>query len=82
MLTCGLAFSQHKDKTLKAKKLSKDEAANLTQEQRIAHEQDRKSKGYRKKLSTKQKTKIQRKQARAAKHMKVPQSGARPKPKD
>lgn len=82
MLSCGVAFSQSKDKRLKAKKLSKQEAANLTQEQRIAHESDRKSKGGTKKLSTKQKTKIQRKQARAAKHTKVPQPGARPKPKD
>jgi hypothetical protein len=72
MLTCGLAFSQHKDKRLKAKKLSKAEAANLTQEQRIAHEQNRKSDGGRKKLTTKQKARIQRKQNRAARHTKGP----------
>jgi len=72
MLTCGHAFSQHKDRKLKSKKLSKEEAANLTQEQRIAHEQDRKSNGHRKKLSTKQKVRIQRKQARQARRTKAP----------
>jgi hypothetical protein len=81
-LSCGLAFSQNKDKKLESKKLSKDEAANLTPEQRLAHENDRKSKGGKKKLSTKQKAKIQRKQSRAARSTKAPQGSARPKPKN
>jgi hypothetical protein len=82
MLSCGLAFSQSKDKKLKVKKLTKAEAANLTPEQRLAHENDRKTKGGKRKLSTKEKSKIQKRQARAARNTKVPQSGARPKPKD
>ena len=82
LLSCGLAFSQNKDKRLKAKKLSKEEAANLTPEQRLSHENDRKTKGGKKKLSTKQKAKIQRKQSRAARNTRVPESGARPKPKN
>jgi len=82
MLSCGLAFSQSKDKKMKSKKLTKAEAANLTPEQRLAHENDRKTKGGKKKrLSAKEKTKIQRKQSRAARNTKVPQPGARPKPK-
>ena len=82
MLTCGLAFSQSKDKRLKSKKLSKDEKASMTQEQVLAHENDRLTKGGKKKISTKQKAKVQRKQARAAKHTKGPSGSARPKPKN
>lgn len=80
LLTCGLAYSQNKDKRLKSKKLTKEEKANMTQEQVLAHENDRMTKGGKKKMSTKQKAKVQRKQARAAKHTKVEKS-ARPKPK-
>ncbi len=82
LLTCGLAFSQSRDKEMKVKKLSKEEAANLTPEQRLSHENARKTKGGKKKMSTKEKAKTQRRQARAAEHTKVPKSGARPKPKD
>ncbi|MBI3483114.1 MAG: hypothetical protein HY015_09115 [Bacteroidetes bacterium] len=81
MLTCGLAFSQDKDKELKAKKLTKEEAANLTTEQRLAHENARKTKGGKKKMSTKQKVRVEKSQARSAKHTKAPKSSARPKPK-
>ena len=82
MLACVLAFGQNKDKKLKSKKLSKEESANLTTEQRYVHESNRKSKNGKKKVSTAQKAKIQRKQAKAAKHTRMPESGARPKPKD
>lgn len=81
LLTCGLAFAQGRDKKMKVKKLSKQEAATMTQEQRLAHENDRVTKGGKKKMSTKQKAKTQRKQDRAARNTKVPQPGARSKPK-
>jgi hypothetical protein len=77
-----VAFSQNKDKKMKTRKLSKDEKASMTQEQVLAHENDRLTKGGKKKMSTKQKAKVQRKQARAAKNTKVPQSGARSKPRN
>lgn len=67
---------------MKVKKLSKTEAATMTQEQRLAHENDRKTKMGKKKMSTKQKAKTQRKQDRAARNTKVPASGARSKPKN
>jgi hypothetical protein len=67
---------------MKVKKLSKSDAATMTQEQRLAHENDRKTKLGKKKMSTKQKAKTQRKQDRAARNTKVPQSGPRSKPKN
>jgi len=82
LLACSLAFGQNKDKKLKSKKLSKEDAANLTPEQRLIHEEDRKSKGGKKKISAAKKAKIQRKQSRAAKHIRTPENGPRPKPKD
>ncbi|HCW07684.1 MAG TPA: hypothetical protein DGG95_10020 [Cytophagales bacterium] len=82
MLACGAAFAQGKDKKIKTKKLSKEEAANMTQEQRLAHENARITKDGKKKMSAKQKAKVQRKQARAAKSTKAPKNGPRPKPKD
>jgi hypothetical protein len=81
LLACSLAFSQSKDKKMKTKKLSKREAATMTQEQRLAHENDRVTKGGKKKMSTKQKARTQRKQDRAARNTKVPAPGARSKPK-
>lgn len=82
LLACSLGFSQSRDKKMKVKKLSKQEAATMTQEQRLAHENDRKTKMGKKKMSTKQKAKTQRKQDRAARNTKVPSSGARSKPKN
>ena len=81
LLASVVAFSQNRDKKMKVKKLSKQEAATMTQEQRLAHENDRRTKGGKKKMSTRQKAKTQRKQDRAARKTKVPQSGARSKPK-
>jgi hypothetical protein len=81
LLAFGMGFSQSRDKKMKVKKLSKTEAANMTQEQRLAHENDRKTKMGKKKMSTKQKAKTQRKQDRAARNTKVLSPGARSKPK-
>jgi len=80
-VACGLSFSQSRDKKMKTKKLSKREAATMTQEQRLAHENDRVTKGGKKKMSTKKKAKTQRKQDRAARNTKVPQPSSRSKPK-
>ena len=80
MASIALTFGQSRDKKIKSKKLSKSEAANLTPEQKLVHESDRKTKEGKKKLSTKQKSKIQKKQARAAEHTR--QAGAqKSKPK-
>jgi hypothetical protein len=72
LASIALTFGQSRDKKIKSKKLSKSEAANLTPEQKLVHESDRKTKGGKKKLSTKQKSRIQKKQARAAKHTRQP----------
>ncbi|MBS1680548.1 MAG: hypothetical protein JST48_02455 [Bacteroidetes bacterium] len=82
LLACSLAFSQSKDKKLKSKKLNKDEASTLTQDQRFVHEENRKNKNGKKSLSSAKKLKIQRKQARAAKHTRAPKKASLPKPKD
>lgn len=55
----------------KAKKLSKEEAAGKTQEQRIVHESNRKSKNGKKNLSTKKKVQIAQKQDRRARKTKA-----------
>ena len=80
LATIALTFGQSRDKKIKSKKLSKSEAAKLTPEQRLVHESDRKTKGGKKKMSTAQKAKIEKKQARAAKHTKQSKA-TRSKPK-
>jgi len=82
LLACSLSFAQKRDKKMKVKKLSKTEAATMTQEQRLAHENDRRTKGGKKKMSTKQKAKTQRKQDRAARNTKVPSPSSRSKPRN
>ena len=72
LATVAMTLGQSRDKKLKSKKLSKSEAANLTQEQRFVHESDRKSKRGKKKMSLGQKVRVERKQARAAKHTRQP----------
>lgn len=61
-------FAQAQSKT---KKLSKEEAAGKTQEQRIVHESNRKSKNGKKDLSTKKKVQIAQKQDRRARKTKT-----------
>jgi hypothetical protein len=68
LATIAMSFGQSRDKKMKSKKLSKSEAANLTPEQHLAHESDRKTKGGKRKMSTSKKVKIEKKQVRAAKH--------------
>jgi hypothetical protein len=53
-------------------KLSKEESAKMTHDQRVIHESDRKSKHGKKKLSTKKKMRIDKRQTRKAKRMKQP----------
>jgi len=88
IVTCLLlatiaGYGQGRSKEIKTKKLSKSESANLTPEQRLVHETERKTKSGKKnkKLSTKQKAKIQKKQSRAAYHTKQPKTAPRSKPK-
>ena len=81
LASIAMTFGQSRDKKIKSKKLSKSESANLTPEQKLVHETDRKTKGGKKKMSTKQKARIQKKQARAAKHTKQPGGAQRAKPK-
>lgn len=67
LTTCLVpAFSQ------KSKKLTKEESAKLTQEQRILHETDRKSKRGKKDVSMKKKIRIDKRQARKSKRIKEP----------
>jgi hypothetical protein len=72
LASIAVSFGQSRDKKPTSKKLSKSEAANLTPEQRLVHETDRKTKGGKKKMSTKQKARIQKRQARAAKNTRQP----------
>lgn len=72
LATIVVTFGQSRDKKIKDKKLSKSQAANLTPEQKLAHESDRKTKRGKHKLSLAQKVKIEKKQARAAKHTRQP----------
>ena len=83
LATIAGSYGQARGKEMKTKKLSKDEAANLTPEQRLVHETNRKTKSGKKdkKLSNKKKAKIQKKQARAAYHTKPPKTAPRSKPK-
>lgn len=66
MIAAGHAQAQSR-----AKKMSKEEAAGKTQDQRIVHEGNRKSKSGKKKLSTKEKVKIDQKQDRRARRTKA-----------
>ena len=72
LVTFAVTLGQSRDKKLKSKKLSKSESANLTPDQRFVHENDRKSKKGKKKMSLKQKVRIEKKQARSAKRTRRP----------
>jgi hypothetical protein len=73
LLTCmSLAFVSYSQEV--------DESAKTTTDQRFVNESNRKSKQGKKKVSLKQKVKIQKKQARAAESMKT-QKASRRKPK-
>jgi len=83
LATIAGSYGQGRGKKINTKKLTKDESASLTPEQRLVHETERKTKSGKKdkKLSTKQKAKIQKKQTRAAYHTKLPKTAPRSKPK-
>ena len=74
LATFAITYGQSRDKKLKSKKLSKADAASMTQEQRFVHESDRKSKKGKKKMSLAKKTRIEKKQSRAARRMRQPTS--------
>ena len=73
-LMASVAFAQQK---VHSGKLSKDEEANLTSDQKLVRETDRKTKNGKKRISTKKKVKIQQKQARRAKKIKPSKKGRR-----
>lgn len=60
----------------KGHKLTKEEMAPLTQEQRMVHEEQRKS-GKDNRISTKRKMKIQKKQARKSERIRQPKQPKR-----
>jgi hypothetical protein len=66
MMISVMALSQHK-----SEKLSTEESAKMTQDQRFVHESNRKSNRHHK-PSLKKKMKIQKKESRKAKHMHAP----------
>ena len=67
---CTVGFAQ---KSTKKKKLNKAESSQLTREQRLAHEEDRKTKnGKKKNLTMEQKVNIAKKQDRKARKNKGP----------
>jgi hypothetical protein len=67
LLSASAAFCQ-KSKT---HKLTKDEMANMTPDQRFVHESERKA-GKKSNISNKRKVKIQKRQARKSEHIKQP----------
>jgi hypothetical protein len=81
LVVSSMAFSQDRDKELKSRKLSKEEAAPLTTDQRYVHESNRRGKQGKKKVSLKKKVKIQKQQARSAESIKAPKKAKRRKPK-
>jgi hypothetical protein len=79
-----LAFSVYaqKDKKLSDDKLSKEDAASKTLDQRFVHDSNRKSKQGKKKLGLKKKVGIEKKTSRAAKRTRPPkQKRLKPKSK-
>lgn len=56
----------------KQRKLTKDEMAKMTQDQRLVYEHDRKSKQGKKDLSLKKKERISKRQDRKSKHIHGP----------
>ena len=69
----GAAAPALAQKKAKAHKLSKDEMARMTPEQRLVHETQRKG-GKDKRVSSKRKARIQKKQSRKASRIKAPKN--------
>lgn len=68
--TLGSAFAQ-KEKKIKSKRLNKVEAADMTREQKLIHESERKSKKN-KPISMQKKIRLEKKQIRSARKTKAP----------
>jgi hypothetical protein len=68
ILISGVAFSQKK---AKKHKLTKDEMANMTPDQRFVYESERKA-GKKSRISNKQKVKVQRSQSRKSERIRQP----------
>lgn len=79
LTACTVGFAQKSDKK---KKLNKAESSHLTQEQRLAHEEDRKTKNGKKNLTMEQKVKMAKKQDRKARKVKGPKQKKRKSPKN
>jgi len=71
LLLAFSAFAQ-KDKKLSDGKLSKEDAAGKTADQRFVHDSNRKSKQGKKKLGLKKKVGIEKKTSKAAKRTRPP----------
>ncbi len=69
-MALGSAFAQ-KEKKIKSKRLTKVEAADMTREQKLVHESERKSKKN-KPISMQKKIRLEKKQIKAAKRTKAP----------
>jgi len=66
LLACTFAFGQS------SRKLTKDQTASMTADQRFVHEVDRKSKHGKKDLSMKKRVKMSKKQDRRSRRIKTP----------
>lgn len=75
LLAMGSAFAQ-KEKKIKSKRLTKVEAADMTREQKLVHESERKSKKN-KPVSMKKKIKMEKKQIKFSKRTKAPKAKKR-----
>lgn len=71
------AFAQ-KEQKIKSKRLTKVEAADMTREQKLVHESERKSKKN-KPVDMRKKIKLEKKQIRSAKRTKAPKPKSRRK---
>ncbi len=75
--SCLSVFAQ-KEKKIKSKRLNKVEAADMTREQKLVHESERKSKKN-KPVSMQKKIRLEKKQIRSGKRTKAPQPKRRKK---
>ena len=78
-LLIGL-FSANAVFAQKSKKLSKDEMTRMTNEQRLVHETNRKSKNGKKEMSNRKKVKVQKKTNRRSEKIKQPKQKKRKGP--
>lgn len=76
-LVLGSAFAQ-KERKIKSKRLNKVEAADMTREQKLVHESERKSKKN-KPVSMQKKIRLEKKQIKSAKRTKAPKPKRRKK---